>query len=362
MDVKEKTQGSLADNPVLSQMGIYGHEQLVFCNDNEAGLRAIIGIHNTVLGPSLGGTRMWKYNNEMEALRDVLRLSRGMTYKASVAGLNLGGGKAVIIGDSKKDKNEKLMRRFGQFVNSLGGKYITAEDVGIGTQDMVWVNKETKYVTGLPGKSGDPSPITAYGVYNAMKASAKERWGSDSLSGKKIVVQGIGHVGENLVKHVVGEGAKVTISDISEERLAAVSKQYNVQVVDKDKVYDADMDIYAPCALGATVNDETLKRLRCAVICGAANNQLADEKVHGAEVMKKGILYAPDYVVNAGGLISVYSELTGMSTEEVMRLAQNIYHTTLHIFRISKEQYIPTYAAANMIAEKRIAEAAKAKK
>ncbi|HEY6160581.1 MAG TPA: Glu/Leu/Phe/Val dehydrogenase [Bacteroidia bacterium] len=353
MEVKDKA-ASLAENPVIAQMGVYDHEQLVFCNDNATGLKAIIGIHNTVLGPSLGGTRMWKYNNEMEAIRDVLRLSRGMTYKASVAGLNLGGGKAVIIGDSKKDKNEKFMRRFGQFVNSLGGKYITAEDVGIGTDDMVWVSKETKHVTGLPGKSGDPSPVTAFGVYHAMKASAKEKWGDDSLAGKKVMVQGIGHVGENLVKYITKEGAKVFISDISEERLAAVSKEYKAEVVDKDKVYDVDMDIYAPCALGATVNTETLDRLKCGVICGAANNQLADEKVHGEEVRKRGIIYAPDFVVNAGGLISVSSEISGISMEEVMRLAQGIYDTTLRIFSIAREKNIPTYQAANRIAEERI--------
>jgi leucine dehydrogenase len=356
MDIQETKAADLAHNPVIAQMGIYNHEQLVFCNDNETGLKAIIGIHNTVLGPSLGGTRMWKYANEMEALHDVLRLSRGMTYKAAVAGLNLGGGKAVIIGDSKKDKNEKFMRRFGQFVNSLGGKYITAEDVGIGTQDMVWVNKETRHVTGLPGKSGDPSPVTAFGVYHAMKASAKEKWGSDSLAGKKVMVQGIGHVGENLVKYITREGAKVYISDISEERVAAVVKEYKAEAVGKDEVYDVDMDIYAPCALGATVNSETLKRLKCSVICGAANNQLADEKVHGVEVLKKGIIYAPDFVVNAGGLISVSSEISGISQQEVMKLAQGIYDTTLNIFRISKAENIPTYAAANRIAEKRIGE------
>jgi len=361
MEVKNINDILLAENPVLSQMGVYDHEQLVFCNDNETGLKAIIGIHNTVLGPSLGGTRLWKYNNEMEAIRDVLRLSRGMTYKAAVAGLNLGGGKAVIIGDSKKDKNEKFMRRFGQFVNSLGGKYITAEDVGIGTQDMEWVSRETKFVTGLPGKSGDPSPVTAFGVYNAMKASAKERWGSDSLSGKKVMVQGIGHVGEHLVKFLTEEGALVSIADINEDRLKVIAAEYKSTVVALDKVYDVDMDIYAPCALGATVNDNTLERLKCSVICGAANNQLADEKVHGEAVMKRGIVYAPDYVVNAGGLINVSTEISGLTQQEAMKLAGDIYNTTLNIFKIAKTENIPTYAAANKIAETRI-EKAKAKK
>ncbi len=357
MEVKSIKESALGDNPVLAQMGTYDHEQLVFCNDNETGLKAIIGIHDTTLGPSLGGTRMWMYKNEMEAIRDVLRLSRGMTYKASVAGLNLGGGKAVIIGDSKKDKNENLMRRFGTFVNSLGGKYITAEDVGISTKDMEWVSKETKHVTGLPGKSGDPSPVTAFGVYNAMKACAKERWGSDSLSGKKVMVQGIGHVGEHLVKFLTEEGAKVFISDISEERLSSVSAKYKATVVALADVYDGDVDVYAPCALGATVNDDTLARLKCSIICGAANNQLADEKVHGEAVLKKGILYAPDYVVNAGGLINVSTEISGLTPAEAMKLAQGIYNTTLRIFETAKAENIPSYAAANRIAEKRIADA-----
>ena len=361
METDQTKRSILTDNPVLSQMGVYDHEQVVFCNDNKTGLKAIIAIHNTVLGPSLGGTRMWKYDSEMEALRDVLRLSRGMTYKASITGLDLGGGKAVIIGDSKKDKNEALFRRFGRFVDSLGGKYITAEDVGISTRDMQWVSMETRHVSGLPGKSGDPSPVTAYGVYNAMKASAREKWGSDSLSGKKVVVQGIGHVGENLVRHLAEEGARVTISDIHADRVAEVAGRYKTATVAPDQVYDADMDIYAPCALGATINSETLKRLRCAVICGAANNQLADEQVHGLEVMKRGILYAPDYVVNAGGLINVSTEISGLSLDEAMRLAQNIYNTTLHIFKVSKEKNIPTYAAANAIAEQRIAEVMKKK-
>ena len=355
-------QVSLVDNPVIAQMGIYDHEQIVFCNDNETGLKAIIGIHNTILGPSLGGTRMWQYKNEMEALRDVLRLSRGMTYKASVAGLKLGGGKAVIIGDSKKDKNEKFMRKFGQFINSLGGKYITAEDVGMSLQDMEWVSKETKHVTGLPGKSGDPSPVTAFGVYHAMKASAKEKWGNDSLSGKKVMVQGIGHVGEHLVDFLTKEGAKVFISDINEERLKEVANKFKAEVVALDKVYDIDMDIYAPCALGATVNTESLSKLKCTIICGSANNQLADEKIHGVEVMKKGIIYAPDYVVNAGGLINVSTEISGMSGDEAMKLAQGIYNTTLSIFKIAKEKNIPTYAAANFIAEERIEKELKKRK
>lgn len=365
IQVQDIKNSPLAENPVIAQMSLHNHEQVVFCNDNDTGLKAIIAIHNTVLGPSLGGTRMWAYKNEMEALTDVLRLSRGMTYKSAVAGLNLGGGKAVIIGDSGTQKNEALMRRFGKFVNSLSGKYITAEDVGVNTKDMEYIKMETDFVSGLAenmGGSGDPSPVTAYGVYLSMKASAKEKWGNDSLSGKKVVVQGIGHVGENLVKHLVKEGAKVSVYDINEERLKAIAKETGATAItDANGIYDLDMDIYAPCALGATVNDDTLSRLKCAIICGAANNQLADENVHGKLVIEKGILYAPDFVVNAGGIINVFYELEGYNRERALSHAEKIYDTTLNIFRISKEQNIPTYMAANRIAEKRIADIGKIK-
>lgn len=345
------------ENPVIGQMGLHNHEQILFCNDNATGLRAIIAIHNTVLGPSLGGTRMWNYRNELEALNDVLRLSRGMTYKSSVAGLNLGGGKAVIIGDPRKIKNEALLRRFGKFVDSLGGKYITAEDVAMTSRDMETIHMETEYVSGLPenmGGSGDPSPVTAYGVYVSMKASAKEVWGNDSLAGKKVLVQGIGHVGEVLVEHLTKEGAKVYINDINEERLKVVAATYKAEVVSADTMFDLDIDVYAPCALGATVNDDTLGRLKCKIICGAANNQLADEKIHGEAVGKQGILYAPDYVVNAGGIINVYYELEGYNRERAMSHAEKIYATTYNIFQMAKAEGLPTYMAANRLAEQRI--------
>jgi leucine dehydrogenase len=357
MEVKTLKDIDLTQNPVIAQMGLNNHEQILFCNDNATGLKAIIAIHNTILGPSLGGTRMWNYNNEMEALHDVLRLSRGMTYKSSVAGLNLGGGKAVIIGDSKKIKNEALLRRFGKFVDSLGGKYITAEDVAMTSRDMEVINMETDYVSGLPenmGGSGDPSPVTAYGVYVSMKASAKEVWGNDSLSGKKVLVQGIGHVGEVLVSHLTKEGAKVYINDISEERLKVVSEKFKAEVISADKMFDLDIDIYAPCALGATVNDSTLSKLKCRIICGAANNQLAHEQIHGEAVGKKGILYAPDFVVNAGGIINVYYELEGYDRERAMAHAEKIYETTFNLFQIAKNEGIPTYMAANRIAEQRL--------
>lgn len=357
MEVKTLANSDLAKNPVIAQMSLHNHEQLLFCNDNATGLKAIIAVHNTVLGPSLGGTRMWNYANEMEALNDVLRLSRGMTYKSSVAGLNLGGGKAVIIGDSTKIKSEALLRRFGKFVNSLGGKYITAEDVAMTSRDMEIIKMETDFVSGLPenmGGSGDPSPVTAYGVYVSMKASAKEVWGNDSLSGKKVLVQGIGHVGEVLVSHLTEEGAKVYIHDISEERLKAAAAKYKAEVVSPDKMFDLDIDIYAPCALGATVNDDTLSKLKCKIICGAANNQLADEKKHGDLVGSQGILYAPDFVVNAGGIINVYYELEGYNRERAMTHAEKIYDTTFNLFQLAKKEGIPTYMAANRLGEQRI--------
>jgi leucine dehydrogenase len=357
MEVKTLNQIDLSKNPVIAQMALHNHEQILFCNDNATGLKAIIAIHNTVLGPSLGGTRFWNYNNEAEALTDVLRLSRGMTYKSSVAGINLGGGKAVIIGEPKKIKNEALLRRFGKFVNSLGGKYITAEDMAMTSRDMEIIKMETDYVSGLPenmGGSGDPSPVTAYGVYVSMKASAKEKWGSDSLSGKKVLVQGIGHVGEVLVDYLTKEGAKVFIFDISEERLKIVSEKYKAEVVSANKMFDLDIDIYAPCALGATINDETLSQLKCSVICGAANNQLANEEVHGKMVAEKGIVYAPDFVVNAGGIINVYYELEGYNRERALAHAEKIYDTTFNLFQLAKKEGVPTYKAANMLGEQRI--------
>lgn len=362
MEVKDIKETSLAQNPVIRQMQTYDHEQILFCNDNTTGLKAIIAIHNTVLGPSLGGTRFWNYNNEVEALTDVLRLSRGMTYKSSVAGINLGGGKAVIMGDPKKLKNEALLRRFGKFVNSLGGKYITAEDVAMNSRDMEIIKMETDYVSGLPvnmGGSGDPSPVTAYGVYVSMKASAKEAFGSDNLSGKKVLVQGIGNVGLHLIEHITKEGAKVYVYDITEERVKLAVDKFKAEFVSADKMFDLDIDIYAPCALGATVNDETLSRLKCKVICGAANNQLAEEKKHGELVMSKGILYAPDFVVNAGGIINVYYELDGYNRERALAHAEKIYDTTWNIFQTAKAQNIPTYAAANKLAEQRIESIAK---
>ena len=356
IDVKVKSATKEATS-VLEQMASMDHEQVLFCNDQATGLKAIIAVHNTILGPSLGGTRMWEYRDDSEALTDVLRLSRGMTYKSSLAGLNLGGGKAIIIGNSRTQKNEALIRKFGRFVDSLAGKYITAEDVGITTRDMEYVSMETDHVAGLPehlGGSGDPSPVTAYGVYMGMKACAKEQFGSDSLSGKKILVQGVGHVGEALVGMLVKEGAKVMISDIFQDKIQTIVDAHGVEVIDVEDVYETEMDIYSPCALGATVNDETLSKLRCAIICGAANNQLADETKHGRAVMDKGIIYAPDYLVNAGGIINCFWEINGYHKEAAMLQTEGIYDTTLDIFKTSAAENIPTYLAANKLAEARI--------
>ncbi len=342
---------------VISRMGFMGHEQVVFCQDSKTGLKAIIAIHDTTLGPALGGTRMWDYADEKDALEDVLRLSRGMTFKAAISGLELGGGKAVIIGDSNTDKTESLMRKFGQYVDSLGGKYITAEDVGMNIEDMKYVREETRYVTGIPesmGGSGDPSPVTAFGVYMAMKASAKYKWGSDKLVGRKIVVQGVGHVGENLVRHLINEGADVIINDINEQKLNQLADEFGTTIAMGDSIFDLDMDIYAPCALGATVNPDTISRLRCDIIAGAANNQLADEKRDGQLCADKGICYAPDFLINAGGLINVYSELNGYNREDALDQTREIYNTTLEILKKAELEQITTHSAALEIAQQRI--------
>lgn len=351
------TQKKAGQDLVISKMNIMGHEQVVFCQDVVTGLKAIIAIHNTTLGPALGGTRMWDYANEEDALNDVLRLSRGMTYKAAISGLALGGGKAVIIGDAKNDKTEALMRKFGQYVDSLGGKYITAEDVGMNTKDMQYVRMETKHVTGIPesmGGSGDPSPVTAFGVYMGMKASARYKWGSDKLAGKTIVVQGIGHVGENLVRYLTNEKAHVIINDINEERLNELSEEFGAAVVMGDAIFDLEMDIYAPCALGSTVNPSTISRLQCEIIAGAANNQLANEERDAQLCADKGICYAPDFLINAGGLINVYSELKGYNREQALNQTRKIYDTTLEILQKADLDNITTHFAALDIAKQKI--------
>ena len=344
-------------DPVFGQLSFDNHEQIVFCNDKDTGLKAIIGIHNSVLGPALGGTRMWNYTNEWEALNDVLRLSRGMTYKSAITGLDLGGGKAVIIGDAKTQKTPELMRKFGNFVHSLSGRYITAEDVGMETSDMDLVHDVTPYVSGISesrGGAGNPSPNTAFGVYMGMKAAAKQQFGSEKLAGKKILVQGIGHVGEILVSYLVQENALVQITDINQDRLLDVAKKYNVSIVNNSDIYAADVDIYAPCALGATINDDTIYKIKAKVIAGAANNQLANETTHGLILQERGILYAPDFLINAGGIITVNSEIAKYDAAVIKTKTENIYNTTLEIFDFAIKNNLTPQKAAMTIAENRI--------
>jgi leucine dehydrogenase len=356
--IANNTETDISENfPLFSKLQSYEHEQIVICSEPSIGLKAIIAVHDTTLGPALGGVRMWPYNNEQEAIRDVLRLSRGMTYKAAISGLNLGGGKAVIIGDPRKEKNESLFRAFGKYVDSLGGRYITAEDVGINVQNMEWVRMETKYVSGLPkaiGGSGDPSPVTAFGVYQGMKACAQKAYGSDSLGGKKISIQGAGHVSSHLAKFLRNEGAELFICDIYEDKVNELAKEVGAEVVDPDDIYGIDVDIFSPCALGGVVNDDTIDHFNCDIIAGAANNILEEEKKHGQMLLDNGILYAPDYVINAGGLINVASELEGYNEERAHDQASKIYDTILDILNYSEENDTPSYVASNILAEERI--------
>lgn len=348
---------TVQEGSIFGQISTMNHEQLVICHDQTTGLRALIGIHNTVLGPALGGTRMWPYASDSEAITDVLRLSRGMTFKNALAGLNLGGGKAVLIGDPKL-KNEAFLRRFGRFVESLGGRYVTAEDVNMKTSDMEYISMETRHVTGLPqikGGAGDPSPVTAFGVYMGMKAAAKKAFGSDSLQGKKIGVQGVGQVGKYLIGYLVKEGAEIMITDIFDDKLKEISKETGATVVDPTIIYDLPMDIYAPCALGATINDHTIDRLKCAVIAGGANNQLQDEEKHGKTLMEKGIVYAPDFLINAGGVINVGAEYyKDYRKETVFAQTEKIYDTCRIILEKSEKENIPPQQAAIEAAKERI--------
>ncbi|HPW98025.1 MAG TPA: Glu/Leu/Phe/Val dehydrogenase dimerization domain-containing protein [Flavobacterium sp.] len=344
-------------NPVFGQVSFDNHEQIVFCHDKYTGLKAIIGIHNTVMGPALGGTRMWNYANEWEALNDVLRLSRGMTYKSAITGLNLGGGKAVIIGDSKLDKTPEMISKFGEYVNSLSGRYITAEDVGTTTEDMDRIHEVTPFVTGISeekGGSGNPSPVTAYGVYMGMKAAANYQFGTDNLEGKSVLVQGTGHVGETLISYLRKEGAEVYVTDIHRDKMENMVVKYGAKIYEENDIYSANVDIYSPCALGATINDNTIYKIRAKVIAGAANNQLAVEEVHGKILRERGIAYAPDFLINAGGIINVYGEIVKYSKEEAMRRTENIYNTTLEIFKHADSKNITTQLAAMQIAEERI--------
>lgn len=332
----------------------YDYEQLVFCQDRKTGLKAIIGIHDTTLGPALGGTRIWNYESEEEAIIDVLRLSRGMTYKNAAAGLNLGGGKTVIIGDPAKIKSEELFRTFGRYVEGLSGRYITAEDMNTTTKDMSYINEETDFVAGLEGKSGNPSPVTAFGVFRGILAAANEVYGSDDLTDKVIAVQGLGAVGYTVCKYLVEAGAKLYVTDIRKESIQRAVDDFNAIAVDPDEIYSVDCDIFVPCAMGAIINDFTIEKLKCKIIAGSANNQLAEAK-HGKMLKEKGILYVPDFVINAGGVINVYEEIKGYNAERAMNRASAIYQSCKRIFEISKKENIPTYEAAEKMAEDRIA-------
>lgn len=332
-----------------------GHEQLVICADESAGYRGIIAIHDTTLGPALGGTRFWNYASDEEAIIDALRLARGMTYKNAVAGLNLGGGKSVIIGDNRTTNREMIFRAHGRFVESLGGRYVTAEDVGTSTSDMDFVHMETDYVAGLATKSGDPSPVTARGVFRAILASAKQRWGSDSLEGKTVLVQGLGNVGTYLCRELHAVGAKLVVTDIRADRVKTIVEGLGARAVEGDAIYAEKADIFAPCALGAILNDDTIPKLKVEVVCGGANNQLLEPEKHAEALAKRDIIYTPDFVANAGGVINVYGEVAGWSRERALRKADEIYDTVLGVYRIAKEQGILTYLAADKLAEQRIA-------
>jgi leucine dehydrogenase len=342
---------------IFEKLAAKDHEQVIFCHDEAAGLRAIIAIHNTTLGPAIGGTRMWNFPSEEAALEDVLRLSRGMTYKSAAAGLNLGGGKAVILADPKKDKSEALFRSFGRFVEGLGGRYITAEDVGTTVHDMELVRMETGYVTGISralGGSGDPSPVTALGVYEGMKACVKRVMARDTLEGLTVAVQGVGHVGYHICQHLHREGARIIVADVDAEALKRVAEDFNVQVVSPGDIYAQTCDIFAPCALGGVINDGTIPKLKCRIIAGAANNVLEDEEDNAASLEKRKILYAPDYVLNAGGLINVANELQGYNRERAIQQAGGIYDILSRVFELADREKVTTVQAANTLAERRI--------
>jgi leucine dehydrogenase len=343
---------------LFQQMAGMGHERVLFCSNPEVGLQAIIAVHSTILGPGLGGVRMWPYASMDEALLDVLRLSRGMTFKAAAAGLNLGGGKAVIVGDPKKHKSEALFRSFGRFVDSLGGLYITAEDVGTDMEDMEVILTETRWVTGVSraqGGGGDPSPVTAFGVLQGIKAAVRWRFGDASLAGRSVAIQGLGSVGYHLAGYLKEEKAKIFGADIFPETTERARQAHGVEIVPPDEILFVDCDVGAPGALGAVLNERTIPALRAGIVAGAANNQLENEERDGRALAERGILYAPDFVLNAGGLISVYNELmTSYSRERAMRMTRGIYLNMMRVFEISRDEGIPAAAAADRVAEERI--------
>ena len=340
----------------LERMYSMGHEEVVFFQDKSCGLKAIVGIHDTTLGPALGGTRLWPYANEEDALVDVLRLSRGMTYKNAISGLNLGGGKAVIIADPK-NKSEALFRSFGRFIESLNGRYITAEDVNTNVDDIEHIYTETNHVTGVAqqnGGSGNPSPYTALGVFRGIEASVTKVFGSRSLKGKTVAIQGVGSVGFELSKLLTEAGANIVFTDVNEKGIQRMKDSFpNAKFVGTNDIFGVACDVYAPCALGASINDETIPQLKAKIVCGAANNQLKEDR-HGLILKEKNILYAPDYLVNAGGVMNVSIEFEGWADSKSRRMIDTIYDKTLDVFAISDEQNIPVNKAADVMAEKRI--------
>ncbi len=330
-----------------------GHEQVLFCHGKNPDIRAIIAIHNTTLGPAMGATRLFPYINEEAALKDALRLSRGMTYKAACANIPAGGGKAVIIANPE-NKTDDLLRAYGRFVNSLNGRFITGQDVNITPEDVRTINQETNHVVGVFEKSGGPAPITAWGVFLGIKAAVKFRWQSENLEGMKVAVQGLGNVGKNLCRHLHEQGVKLYVSDVNPAKTEEIKNLFGATVVEPEEIYSLDVDIFAPCALGGTLNSHTIPFLKSKIIAGAANNQLGNEQLHSQMLAKKDILYTPDYVINAGGLINVYNEMIGYDEAKAFQQVHKIYDTLLAIFEIAKKQEITTNDAAKQLAEDRI--------
>ena len=341
---------------VFTHPSFANHEQLVFGHDDTSGLRAIIAVHNTQLGPAFGGTRFWQFANEDDALNDVLRLSQGMTYKNAIAGLAMGGGKSVILAPATQDYDRAaLLHAFGRFVDSLSGRYVAAEDVGTSPADLQLVRQHTAYVAGLEGKSGDPSPFTALGTYLGIKAAVKHQRGNDSLQGLKIAVQGIGHVGYHLCQQLHQAGAKLVVTDINQQALQLVASEFAATVVEPADIYQQDVDIFAPCALGATINDATIPKLKATIVAGCANNQLALPQ-HALALQQRGILYAPDYVINAGGIINVSSE-NHYDKQQVLAKVNNIYQTLLTIFQTADSTQKTTAEVADTMAKRLVKEA-----
>lgn len=340
---------------VFDYMEKYGHEQIIYFYDKATGLKGITAIHDTTIGPAIGGTRLWNYNTEEEALSDVVRLSRGMTYKCAVSECNCGGGKTVLLGDPKTVKNEAYLRAYGRFIQSLNGRFYTGEDMNINEEDCDYMVMESNYINGLANVSGNPSPVTAYGTYWGIKATAYEKWGNNSLKDKVVAVQGLGAVGYNICKHLHTEGAKLIVTDIVEEKVQQAVKEFGAKAVSSEEIYSVECDIFAPCSIGAVLNDKTIPQLKCEIVAGCANNVLEDDQKHGDMLMNRGILYAPDFVINGAGLINVYQEFfPPYDREATLKKVEKIYDRLLKIFAYAKKHNINNQIAANRIAEERI--------